>query len=85
MCSANCPTQDHKTWGACVRAKHIHEQWLGGEQPSYKEQKRFSKVNEDFRTMVSLGVMPKEVSRRCIIEAEQRAEKGVPKWQLSED
>jgi hypothetical protein len=23
MCSSSCPTQDHKTWGECVRAKGL--------------------------------------------------------------
>lgn len=76
MCSSNCPTRDHENFGACVRAKGISAQWLGGDQPSYGTEKRFNRVNDDYIKAVKYGLMPKAISRRGIDEAYRAAEKG---------
>lgn len=75
-CSSACPTKDHWTFGECVRAKNVHDMWLGGTGPSLGDQKRFDKTNEDFRTAVADGLSPAAVSDNAIRQAYAQAEKG---------
>lgn len=72
-CSSNCPTQDHDSWGACVKAKGIKAQWLGGVQPSASEQKRFSATNARYRQAIKDGLEPSAVSDSAVNRAYEEA------------
>lgn len=55
-CSSSCPTPGaHRTFGECVRAKHIATQWLGGTGPSYGAQRQWDKDNATYRQVVKDG------------------------------
>jgi hypothetical protein len=75
-CSSNCPTRDHESWGACVKAKGIRAQWLGGTGPSQSEQKAFSAENEHYRQALRDGLTPDSVRRSAVDAAYETASKG---------
>lgn len=72
-CSSNCTTQNHESWGACVKAKGIKAQWLGGVQASYGEQKRFSATNARYRQAIKDGLEPAAVSDSAVNRAYEEA------------
>jgi len=75
-CSASCPTQDHGSWGECVRAKSIAAMWTGGTRPSFGEVKRFSRENQAFRDAVKDGLKPQAVSFGAVNRAYDAASRG---------
>lgn len=54
-CTSSCPTQDHASWGECVRAKHLNTMRLGGVRPSNDFYRKFDKTNEELRDVVKAG------------------------------
>lgn len=54
-CSTNCPTQDHKSWGECVRAKGIETMRLESTRPSLGAQRRFDQQTDELRQVVKAG------------------------------
>jgi ribosomal protein L31 len=75
-CTSSCPTRDHLSFAECVRAKNLHPMWLGGEQSSATDQKRFDRTNQEFRQAVKDGLNPVGVSDRAIHAAYEQASGG---------
>lgn len=75
-CSSACLTRDHNSWGECVRAKNVHDMWLGGTQTSYGREKAFNRTNDNFVKAVNDGLNPAAVSDAAIHAAYDQAEKG---------
>lgn len=60
-CAANCPTQDHKTYGECLRGKHLRVGYCrsaSGEGGDYTAQKRHDAELATFRQAVAEGHSP---------------------------
>lgn len=72
-CSSNCLTQDHASWGECVRSKGINAQWLGGTGPSAKDQRLFEGENAGYRQALKDGLNPKGVDRASVRQAYDEA------------
>jgi len=75
-CSASCATQDHESWGACIRAKSIAAMWTGGTRPSFGQVKRFSRENQAYRDAVKDGLKPQAVSFNAVNRAYDAASRG---------
>ena len=54
-CSSSCPTQDHKSWGECVRSKNVQGMQLGGVRPSHDAYRKWDKQTEELREVVRAG------------------------------
>ena len=72
-CSSNCPTQDHASWGECVRSKGIRSQWLGGTGLSAKDIKAFEGENAGYRQALKDGLNPQGVDRTSVRRAYEEA------------
>lgn len=73
-CSSGCPTQDHESYGACLRSKNVKTQWLGGTGPSFATQKTFAQENENYRKALKDGLNPKGVDTASVRQAYAEAE-----------
>ena len=56
-CSSNCRTQDHATWGECVRAKNIRPPALSVDM--LKTQKDADKSLDAYASARAQGIQPK--------------------------
>lgn len=54
-CSSTCPTQDHASWGECVRAKNVGSMQLGGVRPSHDAYVKWDKQTDELRQVVQAG------------------------------
>lgn len=59
-CSSSCRTQDHETYGECLRAKNLKtayaQEWKGKDATA---QKRADKNLDDYAKARSYGIQPK--------------------------
>lgn len=55
-CSSSCRTQDHASWGACVRAKNLRTPALSVEMLT--TQKAADKTLDDYQKARSYGIQP---------------------------
>lgn len=55
-CSSSCRTQDHESWGACVRAKNLRTPALDGENLS--AQRAADKTLDEYAKARSYGIQP---------------------------
>lgn len=55
-CASSCRTQDHATYGACLRAKNLRTSALDGEAISV--QKAADKTLDDYAKARSYGIQP---------------------------
>lgn len=69
-CSSNCSTQDHKTYGECLRAKNLRtaymQDWKGAD---YTRQKRADRELDLYRSARNQGIQPKSTRRNDIERA----------------
>lgn len=75
-CSSGCPTQDHATYGECLRAKNVRHHALGGTGHSRRDQKNFERANEKYRQAVRDGLQPSRVSESAVNAAYEAAARG---------
>lgn len=58
-CSSNCPTQDHETYGACLRAKNLKtaymQDWKGRDATA---QKKADKSLDAYAAARKYGIQP---------------------------
>lgn len=55
-CASSCRTQDHPTYGACLRAKNLRTNALDGE--TLTAQKTADKTLDDYAKARSYGIQP---------------------------
>lgn len=58
MCASSCRTNDHATWGACVRAQRIN---IG--QIDVNVQRTFEAETDAFKAAVKQGIHPDTTKR----------------------
>ena len=75
-CSSGCPTQDHVTYGECLRAKNVRHHALGGTGHSRRKTKDFERANEKYRQAVRDGLQPARVSEPAVNAAYEAAAGG---------
>lgn len=64
MCTSGCPTQNHKTWGECMRAKNLriaYCQSVAGKD--YTSQKKWDKDLAAYRDVRKEGIQPEGTTR----------------------
>lgn len=56
-CSSGCPTQNHATWGECIRSKNLRTNAM---QPEHvTAQKSADKTLDQYQLARSYGIQPK--------------------------
>jgi hypothetical protein len=63
-CSSSCRTQDHATYGACLRAKNLRTSALDGE--ALVVQKRADKTLDDYARARKYGIQPASTRARDV-------------------
>ena len=70
MCSTGCPTQDHRSFGECLRAKNLHTaymaEWKGRDATA---QRRADKNLDDYANARSYGIQPKSTRPNDVQQA----------------
>lgn len=75
MCSSSCPTQDHRTFGACLRAKNlqlspqVNEGYAGN-------QKAWDRELDNYESAVRQGLEPRSTKQWAVDQAVKEAENG---------
>ena len=66
MCSSSCPTQDHASWGDCVRDKGLVIAAVDYDRHAdFKESKNL----DDYKTLRKQGVQPRGSTPEAVKEA----------------
>ena len=75
-CSSNCPTQDHATYGECLRSKNIHSAWnnVARNLDGAAERKKEAELKR-YREARAQGIQPKSTKMKDIIIAEKISDK----------
>lgn len=53
-CSSGCPTQDHESYGDCLRAKHLQV----ADIEAHKSNQKLNRTLDDYRTAREAGLQP---------------------------
>jgi hypothetical protein len=64
-CSSGCPTQDHTSWGECIRSKSLrlsHD----GKIDNIDAQRKWDKELDSYRSAVSQGIEPESTRTKDI-------------------
>ena len=76
-CSSSCLTQDHATWGECVRSKNLRtaymQEWKGQD---YTAQKRWDSELSAYKKARDEGIQPHGTSMKAVQEAVAVSDKG---------
>jgi hypothetical protein len=75
MCSSGCPTQDHASYGECLRSKTARVAYANSVNGwDASKQKRWDGELSRYRDLVSQGLEPKGTTHREMDRAEKQAE-----------
>jgi hypothetical protein len=59
MCASSCKTQDHATWGECVRSQRQHVAYCqSADNKDYTTQKKWDAEVDSYRAAVKSGIQP---------------------------
>ena len=76
-CTSSCASQDHASWGACVRAKNLRTNALAGE--NLDNQRAADKSLDAYATARRNGIQPKSTRAIDVQRAVRLSDKtGVP-------
>ena len=68
-CSSGCPTQDHQTFGECLRSKNAGVMGLESTGGDYSAQKKWDKELDLYRTTRAQGIQPDTTRTKDIRKA----------------
>lgn len=75
-CSSSCKTQDHKSYGECLRSKNLKtaymQDWKGSDAT---RQKKADKELNDYAAARKQGIQPKSTKRHDIDHAVRQSDK----------
>lgn len=75
-CSSSCRTQDHKTYGECLRSKNLKtaymQEWKGAD---YTRQKKADRDLEAYASARKEGIQPKSTRRHDVESAVKQSDK----------
>jgi hypothetical protein len=75
-CSSSCKTQDHKSYGECLRSKNLKtaymQEWKGADAT---RQKKADKELNDYAAARKEGIQPKSTKRHDIDYAVRQSDK----------
>ena len=70
MCRSACLTQDHRSYGECLKAAAVRVAYTNSTNGSdYTKQKAWDKELQDYRDARNQGIEPAGTDRRSIDEA----------------
>lgn len=72
-CSTACPTQDHKSWGECVRSKGLQLSPAINDQYGTR-QRAWDRELDNYQSAVSQGLEPAGTKQRHIDAALKEAD-----------
>lgn len=72
-CSTGCPTQDHATWGECIRSKSLTVSGLESTGNDRTAQKKADKELATYREARAGGVQPASTKLKDSIAAMEAA------------
>lgn len=75
MCSSSCVTQDHRTWGECVRAKGLQLSPAVNDLYSAK-QKKWDRELDGYESAVRQGLSPAGTQQHNVDAAFKEADRG---------
>jgi hypothetical protein len=77
MCSSGCPTQDHASYGECLRSKTARVAYANSVNGwDATKQRRWDGELSRYRALVASGVEPKGTTHRDMDRAERQADAG---------
>jgi hypothetical protein len=66
-CSSSCPTQDHSSWGACVRAKGLRVGWAASHKGIDRtKEKKWEQGLQEYRDARAAGIQPASTNVRDV-------------------
>ena len=75
MCSSSCPTNNHGSWGACVRSKNVkvaYCQSVAGKD--YTRQRNWDRELNAYEVVRKEGIQPKGTRRWLVDDAKRRSD-----------
>jgi hypothetical protein len=73
-CSSTCPTQDHESFGACLRSKNLHTAYMGGGADA-TAQKNADKTLAAYANARKHGIQPASTRKADVDAAIQISDK----------
>jgi hypothetical protein len=73
-CSSGCPTQDHVSWGECVRSKNLKTNALNPEVLSV--QRKADKTLDAYQAARKQGIQPKSTRAHHVKQAIRASDKA---------
>jgi hypothetical protein len=67
MCTSGCPTQNHKSWGECLRAKNLVVNYTN----AVGTQKYLDDELSRYQSAVKNGIEPRSTKMKDIVAAER--------------
>lgn len=69
-CRSGCPTQDHGSYGECLRAANVRVAYADSANGwDATKQKKWDRELSDYRSALAQGIQPKGTDRRSIDQA----------------
>lgn len=78
-CTSGCPTQDHPTWGACVRDKSLRIAYCGSATNPRNDataEKRWGKELDLYASARRQGIQPDTTQNRDIVHALRESDRA---------
>ena len=74
-CSSSCPTQDHASWGECVRSKGLRVGWAASHKGIDRtKEKRWEQGLQEYRDARAAGIQPASTNVRDVRAAVSASE-----------
>lgn len=71
-CTSSCPSQDHASWGECVRAKGLRVGWANHvDGLDYTREKNWNHEISEYRRVRRAGIQPASTKLADIRRAEE--------------
>lgn len=76
-CSSTCPTGDHESFGACIRAKGLRVAYCqSADGRDYTAQKREDRALDEYATARAQGVQPHSIRPQAVRMAMEASERS---------
>jgi len=80
-CSSNCPTKDHESFGACLRAKGARVAYCSSaSNQDYTTQKRWDKSLDRYRAARAEGIQPASTRPDAVERAVRLSDAAGSAW-----
>lgn len=75
-CASSCPTQDHQTYGHCLRSKSLSVMGLESTSPSFtrEAERKWASENDAYAAARAEGLQPQTTSMKDIDAAKRAAD-----------